>query len=208
MTAVKSGLMVIDQHRADVRIRYERYMQQLESRTAATSESGPLSRSLSQQVLFPETVQFSPAEAVVLEKMMPSLTAIGFDLSDLGARTFAINGVPAGIEGINPVSLLHEILSDTEDIPSDISSVNCKPSTVNCKPSTVNTPLSAINSHLASRLAQSVAIPYGQVLSNDEMEQIVNELFACSNVNYTPNGKPVLSILPQVEIDRLFDEKG
>ena len=208
MTAVKSGLMVIDQHRADVRIRYERYMQQLESRTTATSESGPLSRSLSQQVLFPETVQFSPAEAVVLEKMMPSLTAIGFDLSDLGARTFAINGVPAGIEGINPVSLLHEILSDTEDIPSDISSVNCKPSTVNCKPSTVNNSLSAINSHLASRLAQSVAIPYGQVLSNEEMEQIVNELFACSNVNYTPNGKPVLSILPQVEIDRLFDEKG
>ena len=95
MTAVKSGLMVIDQHRADVRIRYERYMEQLEHHTAT-----------SQQVLFPETVQFSPAESVLMEKMLPSLAAIGFDLSDLGGHTYAINGVPAGFDGVNPITSL------------------------------------------------------------------------------------------------------
>ena len=179
MTAVKSGLMVIDQHRADVRIRYERYLQQLENHTAP-----------SQQMLFPETVTFSPAEAVILEKMLPSLTAIGFDLSDLGAHTFAINGIPAGIDGINPVTLLQQMIAD-----SDLSSAD------SCV-------LSSFSSNIAFSLAQSVAIPYGQVLSNDEMELLVNELFACSNVNYTPNGKPILSILPQAEIDRLLDLKG
>ena len=181
MTAVKSGLMVIDQHRADVRIRYERYMEQLEHHTAT-----------SQQVLFPETVQFSPAESVILEKMIPSLAAIGFDLSDLGGHTYAINGVPAGFEGVNPITFLLQVLSES-DSASDIS------------PSSLLTPPS---SKIAYRLAQSVAIPYGQVLSNDEMEQLVNELFACANVNYTPGGKAILAILPQADIDRLLDGKG
>ena len=184
MTAVKSGLMIIDQHRADVRIRYERYLQQFENHAAAT-----------QQMLFPESVRFSPAECVILQQTLPSLTAIGFDLSDLGGNTFAINGIPAGLEGIDPVTLLQQIVADAQDhsfcddSASDIS---------------LTSHLSPLTSHIALSLAQSVAVPYGQVLSNDEMEQLVNELFACSNVNYTPNGKPILSILPQTDIERLF----
>ncbi|MBQ8949045.1 MAG: DNA mismatch repair endonuclease MutL [Prevotella sp.] len=183
MTAVKSGLMIIDQHRADVRIRYERYLQQLENHTAAT-----------QQVLFPESVRFSPAESVILQQMLPDLTAIGFDLSDLGGNTFAVNGIPAGLEGVDPASLLQQMLEDSaSNSASDISH------------STLHTPHS---SKIALHLAQNVATPYGQVLSNDEMEQLINELFACSNVNYTPNGKPILSILPQIEIEQLLGGKS
>ena len=184
MTAVKSGLMIIDQHRADVRIRYERYLQQFENHAAAT-----------QQMLFPESVRFSSAECVILQQILSSLSAIGFDLSDLGGNTFAINGIPAGLEGIDPVTLLQQIVADAQDdsfcddSASDIS---------------LTSHLSPLTSHIALSLAQSVAVPYGQVLSNDEMEQLVNELFACSNVNYTPNGKPILSILPQTDIERLF----
>ena len=187
MTAVKSGLMIIDQHRADVRIRYERYLQQFENHAAAT-----------QQMLFPESVRFSPAECVILQQTLPSLTAIGFDLSDLGGNTFAINGIPAGLEGIDPVILLQQIVADAQDDSfCDDSEGLASKSSVNCK-------LSTVNSKVALSLAQSVAVPYGQVLSNDEMEQLVNELFACSNVNYTPNGNPILSILPQTDIERLF----
>lgn len=72
MTAVKSGLMIIDQYRAGVRILYDRYMQQMESHTAS-----------SQQVLFPEVVQFAPSDAVLLPKLLPLLAGIGFDLTDL-----------------------------------------------------------------------------------------------------------------------------
>ena len=185
MTAVKSGLMIIDQHRADVRIRYERYLQQFEKHAAAT-----------QQMLFPESVRFSPAESVILQQILPSLTAVGFDLSNLGGNSFAINGIPAGLEGIDPVNLLQQIVADAEDHSF------CEDSASDI--STVNTKLSTVNSKVAFSLAKSVATPYGQVLSNDEMEQIVNELFACSNVNYTPNGKAILSILPQTDIERLF----
>ena len=185
MTAVKSGLMIIDQHRADVRIRYERYLQQLENHTVAT-----------QQLLFPESVRFSPAESVVLQKMLPSLTAMGFDLSDLGGNSFAVNGIPAGLEGVDPVTLIRQIVADSEDDSLSDDSATVK--------STVNSQLSTVNSKVALSLAQCVATPYGQVLSNDEMEQIINELFACSNVNYTPNGKSILTILPQTDIERLF----
>ena len=175
MTAVKSGLMIIDQHRADIRIRYERYLQQLDHHSAT-----------SQQLLFPESIRFSPAEAVVLEKMLSSLTTIGFDLSSLGGNTFAINGIPAGIEGIDPVLLLQQMVSEASGEEQ----------------------LKAIHATVALSLSRSVAIPYGQVLNNDEMEQLVNELFACENVNYTPDGKTVLSIMPQTDIERLLDGKG
>ena len=171
MTAVKSGLMIIDQYRADVRIRYERYMNQLQNHTAST-----------QKVLFPETVQFSPSEAVTMQQLLPDLSAIGFDLSDLGGNTYAVNGVPAGTEGLDPVALIQQMVADES----------------------INSQLSTVNSRVALRLAQSAAIPYGQVLSNDEMENIINELFSCSNVNYTPDGKAILCILPQGDIEQLL----
>ncbi len=61
-----------------------------------------------------------------------------------------------------------------------------------------------INHALALSLARHAAIPHGQVLSNEEMEGLVNGLFACENVNYTPDGKSVLCILQQQEIEHLL----
>lgn len=60
------------------------------------------------------------------------------------------------------------------------------------------------NSALALTLARNAAIPFGQVLSNDEMENIFNSLFASSNPNYTPDGKNILCILKQNEIEHLL----
>ena len=172
MTAVKSGLMIIDQHRADVRIRYERYMHQLAD---APSQS--------QRLLFPESVDLTPAEAALMPELLPSLAAVGFDLTPLGPISYAIAGVPADIEGIDPVTLLHDILADV---------------------STLNAQLSILNSRLALTMARKAAIPYGEVLSNDDMDTLVNRLFACSDVNHTPDGKAILSILPQEEIFHNF----
>ena len=173
MTAVKSGLMIIDQHRADIRIRYERYLAQLKARTSG-----------SQRVLFPEVIQFSPSEEVVLEKILPELNAMGFDMSDLGHHSYGLNAVPTGMDGIDYVQLVKDMVSDT--IGKGIGN------------------LDEIHASLALSMARYAAIPQGQVLSNEEMETIVNELFACSNVNYTPNGKAILCILPQREIEQLL----
>jgi len=171
MTAVKSGLMIIDQYRADVRVRYERYMEQFRQHTAST-----------QRLLFPEAVQFAPSEAVVLEKILPELAGIGFEVSSLGGNSFAVNGMPAGLDGLDPVSLLRQLVTEAA---SDVQ-------------------LSDLHARLALGLARSAAIPYGQVLTNDEMESLINDLFSCSNVNYTPDGKAILSILPQTDIEHLL----
>ena len=173
MTAVKSGLMIIDQHRADVRIRYERYLAQLQTRTADT-----------QQVLFPEVVQLPTSDAVVLERLLPRLSAIGFDLSDLGHGSYAVNGIPAGLEGLDPVTLLRQMVDDA----------------VSGGTATAD----ELNSSLALSMARHAAIPQGQVMGNAEMENLVNELFACSNVNYTPDGRAILCILPQRDIEQLL----
>ena len=175
MTAVKSGLMVIDQHRADIRIRYERYLAQRRQRTVST-----------QRVLFPEVAQFSPSEAVTLARLLPELAAMGFDLSDLGGNSYAVNGVPAGIEGLDFGQLLHSFVDDARESGAAT--------------------LDEIDKSIARSMARSAAIPVGQVLDNEEMDSVVNELFACSNVNYTPDGKQIIAILPQRDIDRLLGD--
>lgn len=172
MSAVKSGLMIIDQHRADIRIRYERYLNQLNQHAART-----------QRLLFPEITQFSPAENVAIQKIIPELQNIGFELSDLGGGSYAISGMPAELEGLHPVTLLQDLVNDAV---AGIEETD------------------QIRSTLALSLARNAATPKGQVLNNDEMEKMINELFACSNVNYTPDGKTILCIMPQNDIERLL----
>lgn len=171
MTAVKSGLMIIDQHRAHVRILYERYLGQLKDK-----------RRLPQKELFPEVVTFSPSEAVVLKRVLPEMTALGFELTDMGDNSYAVNAVPAGLEGVNVSRLVADMVDSA--VKKDSSVVD------------------EINRTLALSLARSAAIPRGQVLSNDEMESVINELFACGNVNYTPDGKKILFIFNQRDIER------
>ena len=174
MTAVKSGLMVIDQHRAHVRILYEQYLsRQKEHKVEA------------QKVLFPEVVQLSATEGVLLEKMMPEMADMGFELTNLGGGSYAVNAVPAGLDGVPVVSLITDMVVDASEKGVSLRD--------------------EISRSLALSLAHSAAIPYGQVLSNDEMEGLVNDLFACSNVNYSPDGKSILGILSQQEISRLLD---
>ncbi|MGM9699425.1 MAG: DNA mismatch repair endonuclease MutL [Prevotella sp.] len=173
MTAVKSGLMIIDQQRADIRIRYERSLRHLQTETAHV-----------QQVLFPEVIQFPSSSAVVLNKVLPELAKLGFELIDLGQNSFSINGVPAGLEGLDFKSLITSMI---------VEAAECTSSSID-----------AVRRSLALTMARAAAIPVGQLLSNVEMESLVNELFACSNVNYTPDGKAILCILPQREIEQLM----
>ncbi len=172
MTAVKSGLMIIDQYRADVRIRFERHMRQLSKMPAQ-----------SQRLLFPEILEMTPSDAAIMDDLLPLLTAVGFDLSPLGPASYAINAVPAGIEGLNPTRLIQDIIASSIPVSRD----------------TIH-----LHQEVALGLARHAAIPYGQQLSNEEMDALVNNLFACENVNYTPDGRPILCILPQKDIEQLL----
>ena len=175
LTSVKSGLMLIDQHRAHVRVLFDRYMSQIRQK-----------QGVSQGVLFPEIIQLPASEAAVLESILEDLSAVGFDLSPLGGGSYAINGIPSGIEGLNPVELVRNMVHTAMEKGNDFKE--------------------EVQTILASTLARAAAIVYGQVLSNEEMSNLVDNLFACPSPNNTPDGKTVLATIKEDDIEKLFSK--
>lgn len=172
-TSVKSGLMIIDQQRAHIRILYDQYLEQITRRQGA-----------SQGMLFPDIVQFPVSEVPVLQEIMEDLSYLGFELTDLGGGSYAINGIPSGIEGLNPVELIQSMVHTAMEKGGKVKE--------------------EVQSNLALTLAKAAAIVPGQVLTNEEMNGLVDGLFAVATPNYTPDGKTVLSVLQEDELEKLF----
>ncbi len=171
--SVKAGLMLIDQHRAHVRVLYEEYLHRLEGKNA-----------VSQRMLFPEAVQLDACDSAALDTVVEEMTLMGFELTPLGAYNYAINSVPAGLEGLNLPELVNDMIADAVQSGTTVKD--------------------EINRSLALSMAQRAAIPYGQVLGNEEMNDLAERLCRCENVNYTPDGKRICSLVSQSEIERLF----
>ncbi|MDR1380692.1 MAG: DNA mismatch repair endonuclease MutL, partial [Tannerella sp.] len=100
ITPLKSGLVIIDQHRAHVRILYEKYVHNIARRKA-----------VSQKLLFPEIMELTAAEASLLPSLADEIRFLGFDLVPMGGNSYAIHGTSADIPGGNPAELLRDILA-------------------------------------------------------------------------------------------------
>ena len=135
-------------------------------------------------MLFPEMLHFTSAESVVLDSIWDDLTAVGFDLSNLGGGSYSINGIPSGTEGLNHAELIRNMVCDAIEKGSDVKD--------------------EIRSGVALSLAKSAAIVPGQVLSDTEMNELVESLFACNTPNYTPDGKKTLAVVTMDDIHKLF----
>ena len=105
-------------------------------------------------------------------------------MSDLGNGTYSINGIPAGIEGLNPETLITNMVQTAIE-------KGCKVK-------------EEVQSMLALSLAKAAAIVPGQVLSNEEMNNLVDGLFAVATPNYTPDGKTILTVIKEDELEKLF----
>ncbi len=101
ITSLTSGLALIDQHRAHIRVLYEHYIHLFNIRKAA-----------SQRLLFPEMLTLSPSESVMMDQICEQLTDIGFDISPLGNGSYSIMATPSGTEGLAATTLVSSILSD------------------------------------------------------------------------------------------------
>lgn len=173
ITSLKSGLVIIDQHRAHVRVLYDQYMERTRQQ-----------QGVSQQLLFPEIVEFTPAEASVVPVLLDDLRYIGFDLSDLGQGSYAVNGVPPGIENLNPVNLLKEMVARSIDTGCEV--------------------LEEIAHALSLSLAKAAAIPVGKSLSPEERDHLIASLFSATDSHLTPDGKTILTILTEDELGKRF----
>ncbi len=97
-----SGLLIVDQHRAHMRILYDMYLQQLSAHHGVT-----------QGLLFPQLLQLPLSSAGYFDTLMSRLADIGFDISPLGGGSYSVMGIPAGTEGLDALKLLQSILDDT-----------------------------------------------------------------------------------------------
>lgn len=174
VTNISSGMMLIDQHRAHILISYEENLERITSQ-----------QTTSQRVLFPEILEFTPAESAFIPEIIEELYHLGFDISDLGGNSFSINGIPGDIKRSKVRDTLIDLVHTAQD--------------------KVGAPQEEIQKQLALSFAKSTAIPYGKVLSQDEMQSLVDRLFACQVHNYTPDGRKIIIVLDANEIDKKFN---
>ena len=138
----------------------------------------------SQGLLFPQLIQLPPSQATLLEELTDELTSVGFDISNLGGGSFSVLAIPAGTEGLDPGALVGGLLDDALG-----KATGAKAEIVQI---------------IALSLAKKAALPIGQALSQAEMEDLIEKLFACETPNYTPDGKLILSIFSQEQIEKIF----
>jgi DNA mismatch repair protein MutL len=173
LTHIKSGFLIIDQQRAHERILYERYLRVAENHQAP-----------SQQVLFPETVEFSMSDSGLMISLLDAINSLGFDVRPFGQQSFVVHGVPAGTEEYDAHQMLEGILETHKNSDQDIK-LNVQDS-------------------MARALARQAAIKSGRSLSIVEMRVLVDELFACLLPYHAPDGKPTVSTFGMDELDRRF----
>ena len=173
LSPAKSGLMVIDQHRAHVRILFDRYIGRI--------HSGSMS---SQTILFPEVLHLSPAQAVTLEGLLPEMEKMGFVLSRMSGNDWAVNAIPAGLDGVDAAAMVQQIIESVENGGMPLKK--------------------RILEHLALTVARSAAIPAGRTLMQEEMDLIVADLLRLPEPNYTPDGKTIIQMIPIDHIAKMF----
>ena len=141
-------------------------------------------RGISQQLLFPEIVELNAADALVLEHAIEELECVGLDIALFGKHTFSINGIPSGLEGKDIQSIVGDIIDCIKNKDANVKEV--------------------LHENIALTLAKASAVGYGQQMTFEEMDHLVGQLFTCSNPNYTPDGKRIVVVLGNEEIEKKF----
>lgn len=173
LSPIKSGLMIVDQHRAHVRVLFEQYIKQLDATTIS-----------SQRVLFPEVLQLTTSQNIILKELEPEMEKIGFNLAQLSGNNWSINAVPAGMENVN---IKDTILQVIDEVSMGGTSITTK-----------------VYESIALRVAKSAAIPYGKTMLQEEMDTLLSKLLCLPNPNYTPDGKTIISVLSNDQLEKMF----
>ncbi len=139
----------------------------------------------SQQFLFPQTVSLNPADFALVMELEPEFKALGFLFNIFGKTDIVINGIPADIAGSDEKNLFEGLIEQFKKNKSELSIDR--------------------RENMARSMAKRAAIKPGQKLSTEEMRTIIDQLFACSNPNYSPHGKVIFYILGMDKIAGFFN---
>lgn len=175
MTAVASGLMMIDCRRALERILYDELLIQLQQQQC-----------VSQQILFPEVWELTPEAMPIYESIKDDLKALGFQLSPIAPCAFSVTGIPAILSSAPSVPrILNTLLSIAREEQRNLKQELYEP----------------IVAELAATQAQQTHIGESQ----EELRQMLNKLFASTMPNISPKGRCIITTITDAEITRFLD---
>ncbi len=169
---IKSGYLIIHQQYAHERIMYEKLLKAIDSAETVT-----------QNLLFPITLNLNPDEAILLQKLLPSIQKLGFVIEDFGKQSYIVNGVPSILQETNIHGLLIELISlSAEELDFN----------------------SGIIESLASSIAKNTCLKKNKPLSPEEMTKLIDELFACQVPFATPSGKKCFVEMDLNSLEKMF----
>lgn len=173
VTPVHSGLMFIDQKRAHERVLFERYLEKL----AHQQVSG-------QKSLFPETLELSAEDFMLVKDILPDLAILGFELGEFGKNCYAIYSTPPDLSHSHGREVLVSLIEHYKNTEGSIRD--------------------KMQERVAFALARAAALDYDEVLDNQEMSNLFDSLFACRYPNYTADGKTIIHILKNEDVASWF----
>ncbi|MGE0568163.1 MAG: DNA mismatch repair endonuclease MutL [Bacteroidia bacterium] len=167
------GLLLIDQKRAHEHVLFEHYKKNSQSQALP-----------SQQILFPEQIEFNTKDSILIKDLLPSLKTLGFDIEIFGKNSIVINGVPSQIDQANITNVIENILESYK-----LNAIEIKLD---------------VHNNMCLALAKNTSIKYGRQMNEEEAKELVNELFQLPNPVYTIEGKLIYQLIDKQEIEKIF----
>jgi len=174
LVPVSGGFRLVHQQNAHERILFDSYQ--------AAELSG--NNIASQQSMFPVTVDFTSADAVIMNELLPELLTLGYQIEPFGNNTFVIQSVPASVKEGSEKAILEKMLDQYKHFSSDIK----------C----------SAREKVWRSLASQQSIKGGIKLEIAEMQELISKLFSSSTSNATPSGRPVYLSFHYDELSSLF----
>ncbi len=173
LAQLRTGLLIVDQRAAQERILYERALESMNNGLG-----------MSQQLLFPRTIEFGPADLALVKELMPELVALGFSLEAFGGRTIVVRGVPADVRAGSEMDILEDLLHQYKENEAVLKITG--------------------RDNVAKSMARHASVRAGEALSSEEMRTLIDRLFLCKKPYTSPYGRPTMVQIPMEELDRRF----
>ncbi|MCB9045239.1 MAG: DNA mismatch repair endonuclease MutL [Chitinophagales bacterium] len=139
----------------------------------------------SQQVLFPVSYELSPQDAILLTEALTDLARLGFDISPFGKNTFVVQGIPSGLPPGEEKNVLDDVVEQLKHESTDIAGKRTE----------------KLLSNVAKRLSRNISAIY----QKENQQALIDELFACSQPEYTTDGKKIFTMMRKEDLDKLLD---
>jgi DNA mismatch repair protein MutL len=169
------GFLVVNQQLAHERVLYERLADAANGKPMATQRS-----------LFPISISCTPADAVLVNDLLPDLQQLGYALEPFGANSFVIQGTPADVEQGNEKQVIEQLLEQYKHF--------------------TNTLKFSKREKLVRSMVSQQSIKAGKSLSSKEMHALISSLFACATTNTTIDGAPTYIEFRQEQLARMFHQ--